>query len=235
MVTSATPAPSGLPETSVVSTPSPLLPGVWEANWLVPPIPELDLQDLCLEEVEGQELEEMWSSICIFITLFLLSVSYGATVTVLKVGSCTSAGGPGRARPSRRAILTYTFPPGEVGLLHTDAGYTPGLPRLCQHPPDQGIGNASTHTGRQPFVLSLLRCLLALDDSRDQRPPKGARVDEISASRKLQLQAQNVLHRYCETRLKRTPVPHQFDLPDAGHLGSSQVYGHWGHHYILPE
>ncbi|GAB1297858.1 Immunoglobulin heavy constant epsilon [Apodemus speciosus] len=45
----------------------------------------LDLQDLCIEEVEGQELEELWTSTCVFITLFLLSVSYGATVTILKV------------------------------------------------------------------------------------------------------------------------------------------------------
>ena len=120
--------------------------------------------------MEGEELEELWTSICVFITLFLLSVSYGATVTVLKVGSCTSAGGSGRARPSRRAILTYTFPPGEVGLLHTDAGYTPDLPRLCQHLPDQGIGamlapmQACSHV-----CLSLLRCLFArvIGGSRD--------------------------------------------------------------------
>lgn len=63
-----------------------------------------------MEEVEGKELEELWTSTCIFITLFLLSVSYGATVTVLKVGPCTSAGGSGRGRPSHGAILTYVFP-----------------------------------------------------------------------------------------------------------------------------
>uniref|UniRef100_A0A8C8UD94 Immunoglobulin heavy constant epsilon n=1 Tax=Peromyscus maniculatus bairdii TaxID=230844 RepID=A0A8C8UD94_PERMB len=48
-------------------------------------IPELDLQDLCAEEAESEELEELWTSIYVFITLFLLSVSYGATVTLLKV------------------------------------------------------------------------------------------------------------------------------------------------------
>lgn len=120
--------------------------------------------------MEGEELEELWTSICVFITLFLLSVSYGATVTVLKVGSCTSAGGSGRARPSRRAILTYTFPPGEVGLLHTDAGYTPDLPRLCQHPPDQGIGAMPAPMQACSHVcLSLLRCLFArvIGGSRD--------------------------------------------------------------------
>lgn len=62
-----------------------------EADCLVPP--ELDLQDLYAEEAESEELEELWTSTCVFITLFLLSVSYGATVTLLKVGSCTSVGG----------------------------------------------------------------------------------------------------------------------------------------------
>lgn len=62
-----------------------------KVDWLVPS--ELDLQDLCAEEAESKELEELWTSTYIFITLFLLSVSYGATVTLLKVGSCTSMGG----------------------------------------------------------------------------------------------------------------------------------------------
>uniref|UniRef100_A0A8C0X3B4 Ig-like domain-containing protein n=1 Tax=Castor canadensis TaxID=51338 RepID=A0A8C0X3B4_CASCN len=47
--------------------------------------PELDLQDLCTEEAESEELDGLWTSTCIFIILFLLSVSYGATVTLLKV------------------------------------------------------------------------------------------------------------------------------------------------------
>lgn len=54
---------------------------------------ELDLQDLCTEEAESEELEELWTSTYIFITLFLLSVSYGATVTLLKVGSYFSVDG----------------------------------------------------------------------------------------------------------------------------------------------
>lgn len=123
--------------------------------------------------MEGEELEELWTSTYIFISLFLLSVSYGATVTVLKVGSCTSVGGSGRSRPSCRAILTYTFPPGEVGLLHTGARYTPDLPRLCQHPPDQGIGAMPAPVQACSRVcLSLLRCLFALDDRWEQRPLK---------------------------------------------------------------
>ncbi|CAO2587574.1 hypothetical protein LEMLEM_LOCUS4551 [Lemmus lemmus] len=69
----------------------PSVTGIWDADWLVPS--ELDLQDLCAEAAESKELEELWSSTYIFITLFLLSVSYGATVTLLKVGSCTSVGG----------------------------------------------------------------------------------------------------------------------------------------------
>ncbi|KAL1765049.1 immunoglobulin epsilon heavy chain [Sigmodon hispidus] len=47
-------------------------------------IPELDLQDQCAEEAETEELEELWTSTYIFIALFLLSVSYGATITLLK-------------------------------------------------------------------------------------------------------------------------------------------------------
>lgn len=91
MESSATLASPGLPETGVGSTPLHCHLESGEADWLVPP--ELDLQDLCTEEAESEELEELWTSIYIFITLFLLSVSYGATVTLLKVGSCSSGGG----------------------------------------------------------------------------------------------------------------------------------------------
>uniref|UniRef100_A0A8C9QLS4 Ig-like domain-containing protein n=1 Tax=Spermophilus dauricus TaxID=99837 RepID=A0A8C9QLS4_SPEDA len=47
--------------------------------------PELDLQDLCTEELESAELDGLWTSTCVFISLFLLSVSYGATITLFKV------------------------------------------------------------------------------------------------------------------------------------------------------
>ncbi|ELV12710.1 Ig epsilon chain C, partial [Tupaia chinensis] len=47
--------------------------------------PELDLQDLCAEEDEREELEGLWTSACVFTALFLLSVSYSATVTLVKV------------------------------------------------------------------------------------------------------------------------------------------------------
>lgn len=57
---------------------------------------ELDLQDLCTEEEESQELEELWTSTYTFISLFLLSVSYSATVTVLKVCGCWTGWGPGQ-------------------------------------------------------------------------------------------------------------------------------------------
>nr|KAF6279810.1 immunoglobulin heavy constant epsilon [Myotis myotis] len=47
--------------------------------------PELDLQDLCVGAAEGEELDGLWSSLFVFIALFLLSVSYGASVTLFKV------------------------------------------------------------------------------------------------------------------------------------------------------
>uniref|UniRef100_A0A8C9UW47 Ig-like domain-containing protein n=1 Tax=Spermophilus dauricus TaxID=99837 RepID=A0A8C9UW47_SPEDA len=59
--------------------------------------PELDLQDLCTEELESAELDGLWTSTCVFISLFLLSVSYGATITLFKVG-------PGRMR---QTLLPY--------------------------------------------------------------------------------------------------------------------------------
>uniref|UniRef100_A0A8C9QLM9 Ig-like domain-containing protein n=1 Tax=Spermophilus dauricus TaxID=99837 RepID=A0A8C9QLM9_SPEDA len=56
----------------------------WEkTDW--PILPELDLQDLCTEELESAELDGLWTSTCVFISLFLLSVSYGATITLFKV------------------------------------------------------------------------------------------------------------------------------------------------------
>ncbi|CAD7679596.1 unnamed protein product [Nyctereutes procyonoides] len=47
--------------------------------------PELELQELCADATESEELDELWASLLVFITLFLLSVSYGATSTLFKV------------------------------------------------------------------------------------------------------------------------------------------------------
>ncbi|KAK7797195.1 hypothetical protein U0070_003670 [Myodes glareolus] len=46
---------------------------------------ELELDDNCAEALDG-ELDGLWTTITIFITLFLLSVCYSATVTLFKVG-----------------------------------------------------------------------------------------------------------------------------------------------------
>uniref|UniRef100_A0A8D1L5X5 Ig-like domain-containing protein n=1 Tax=Sus scrofa TaxID=9823 RepID=A0A8D1L5X5_PIG len=80
------------------------------------PVPaELALEDLCAEEAESQELEAMWTGLLVFTTLFLLSVSYGAAITLCKVGTQTALlpGGAPRDResplPGRRA-LTSTLP-----------------------------------------------------------------------------------------------------------------------------
>ncbi|ELK24148.1 Ig gamma-3 chain C region [Myotis davidii] len=54
-----------------------------------PPCAELLLDESCAEAQDG-ELDGLWTTISIFITLFLLSVCYSATVTLFKVGcSCT--------------------------------------------------------------------------------------------------------------------------------------------------
>ncbi|CAO2587586.1 hypothetical protein LEMLEM_LOCUS4553 [Lemmus lemmus] len=47
---------------------------------------ELELDDSCAEAQDG-ELDGLWTTITIFITLFLLSVCYSATVTLFKVGT----------------------------------------------------------------------------------------------------------------------------------------------------
>ncbi|CAK7316778.1 Ig gamma-3 chain C region [Vulpes lagopus] len=57
--------------------------GPGRADWPVPA--ELELQELCADATESEELDELWASLLIFITLFLLSVSYGATSTLFKV------------------------------------------------------------------------------------------------------------------------------------------------------
>lgn len=46
--------------------------------------PELQLEESCVEAQDG-ELDGLWTTITIFITLFLLSVCYSATVTFFKV------------------------------------------------------------------------------------------------------------------------------------------------------
>lgn len=46
--------------------------------------PGLDLDESCAEAQDG-ELDGLWTTITIFITLFLLSVCYSATVTLFKV------------------------------------------------------------------------------------------------------------------------------------------------------
>lgn len=66
------------------------------------PVPTgLALEDLCVEEAESEELEEAWASLLVFIALFLLSVSYGAAVSLCKVGTDAplSGGAPRQGGP----------------------------------------------------------------------------------------------------------------------------------------
>ena len=52
-----------------------------------PPCADLLLEEeICVDDLDG-ELDGLWMTISIFITLFLLSVCYSATVTLFKVGS----------------------------------------------------------------------------------------------------------------------------------------------------
>uniref|UniRef100_A0A8C5YVC2 Ig-like domain-containing protein n=1 Tax=Marmota marmota marmota TaxID=9994 RepID=A0A8C5YVC2_MARMA len=73
--------------------------------------PELDLQDLCTEELESAELDGLWTSTCVFISLFLLSVSYGATITLFKVKWVFSA----ELRSTPQALHDY------ANILHPGA------------------------------------------------------------------------------------------------------------------
>lgn len=63
-------------------------PRLGEPDWKVPT--EVDLQDLCAGAAESEELDGIWTSLFIFVALFLLSVTYGASVTLFKVGHSPS-------------------------------------------------------------------------------------------------------------------------------------------------
>ncbi|XP_030659249.1 uncharacterized protein LOC115832429, partial [Nomascus leucogenys] len=68
--------------------------GAGRADWPGPP--ELDV---CVEEAEG-EAPWTWTGLCIFATLFLLSVSYSAAITLLMVQRFLSATRQGRPQTS---------------------------------------------------------------------------------------------------------------------------------------
>ncbi|KAF3815900.1 hypothetical protein GH733_016199, partial [Mirounga leonina] len=55
----------------------------WQSNGQQMPESKLLLDDSCAEDQDG-ELDGLWTTISIFITLFLLSVCYSATVTLFK-------------------------------------------------------------------------------------------------------------------------------------------------------
>ena len=70
-----------------------------ERTLTVPPYTELELDDSCAEALDG-ELDGLWTTITIFITLFLLSVCYSATVTLFKVGTA----------PPLSPVVSYAAP-----------------------------------------------------------------------------------------------------------------------------
>lgn len=100
---------------------------------------ELALEDLCTEEAESDELEGTQTGLLTFVALFLLSVSYGAAVTLCKVGTdapfqggtpCSRAGRPNRGRASAgRTVPHARRPPGEVGPGCCPEDTAAGFPR----------------------------------------------------------------------------------------------------------
>ena len=52
-----------------------------------PPCADLLLEEESCADAQDGELDGLWTTISIFITLFLLSVCYSATVTLFKVGA----------------------------------------------------------------------------------------------------------------------------------------------------
>lgn len=78
------------------------------------PVPtELALEDLCAEEAESEELEETWTSLLVFIVLFLLSMSYGAAVSLCKVGTDAPlpGGAPRQGSPGLAQSPPHMCPP----------------------------------------------------------------------------------------------------------------------------
>ena len=66
-----------------MTLPSPL----WADTALTtPPCADLLLEEEICADAQDGELDGLWTTISIFITLFLLSVCYSATVTLFKVG-----------------------------------------------------------------------------------------------------------------------------------------------------
>ena len=110
----------------------------------LPSGPELLLDDSCAEDQDG-ELDGLWTTISIFITLFLLSVCYSATVTLFKVGvpapsrtvaRCPSAGDPLEpCHPHTDSTLTPCCPHADPTLPphrpHADPTLTPRCPHAA--------------------------------------------------------------------------------------------------------
>lgn len=106
------------------------------ADWPVPT--ELDLQDLCMAEPQGEELDGLWTSLSTFIILFLLSVSYSATVTLLKVGTRGPSSWASRAgvrevqREGAQAELSSHRPRPHPQVKWVFATVLQEKPRACQ-------------------------------------------------------------------------------------------------------
>ena len=122
-----------------------------------PPCADLLLEEeSCADDLDG-ELDGLWTTISIFITLFLLSVCYSATVTLFKVGA-HPAGSSGPlsvprlpAVPQCPSLPTHSLliplgeahvgsspcspcpPTGEMDLLLSSGAEEDDRPRLQEH------------------------------------------------------------------------------------------------------
>lgn len=70
---------------------------------------ELDLQDLCAGAAESEEPDGVWTSLFIFIALFLLSVTYSASVTLCKVGRRRAGRSSSQGQPRSRGASCASF------------------------------------------------------------------------------------------------------------------------------
>lgn len=94
---------------------------------------------MCAGAAEAEELAGLWRSLLVFVALFLLSVTYGASITLYKVGPPPAQGPGARAGDQPGADgpgLMHACPPpaGAVGPGRHPAGAAPSRPRLREPP-----------------------------------------------------------------------------------------------------
>lgn len=125
-----------------------------------PPRAELLLEESCADAQDG-ELDGLWTTISIFITLFLLSVCYSATVTLFKVS------GPAPLSPVPRSPLPAPPWPSLWPRCHCDGpSLYPPWPlvlsgtRWLSGTGDRGAGRRTLGGGPRAARAALTPCAL---------------------------------------------------------------------------